>query len=174
MKAAHALVVGTRPSGLPIRNIPPTLTPFRSHGCTAVGEQARKFLGAGGIDVLPSYVVKSADQAVRVATRLRFPAVMKLDSAKVLHKTDRGAVAVDLHTPAMVRTSFQRFAKNFKVELKKPESHIVIQDQRSHGVEVFLGAIRDPQFGQSSSSASAAFTLRRCGRELRVRANDGF
>ncbi|MEK7518779.1 MAG: acetate--CoA ligase family protein, partial [Patescibacteria group bacterium] len=147
VKAAHALVVGTRPSGLPIRNIPPTLTPFRSHGCTAVGEQARKFLGAGGIDVLPSYVVKSADQAVRVATRLRFPAVMKLDSAKVLHKTDRGAVAVDLHTPAMVRTSFQRFAKNFKVELKKPESHIVIQDQRSHGVEVFLGAIRDPQFG---------------------------
>ncbi|MDP2789719.1 MAG: acetate--CoA ligase family protein [bacterium] len=147
VKAAHALVVGTRPSGLPIRILPASLAPFRTHENTAVGEQARKFLSAGGITVLPSFSVKSADHAVRVATRLRFPAVIKLDAAKVLHKTDRGAVAVDLYTPAMVRTAYLRFAKKFKVELKKPESHIVIQDQRSHGVEVFLGAIRDPQFG---------------------------
>jgi hypothetical protein len=72
---------------------------------------------------------------------------MKLDAPKILHKTDRGAVAVDLHTPAMVRAAYQRFAKKFKGVLKQPDSHIVIQDQRSHGVEVFLGAIRDPQFG---------------------------
>lgn len=72
---------------------------------------------------------------------------MKLDAAKVLHKTDRGAVVVDLHTPAMVRTAYQRFAQKFKHELRTPDSHIVIQDQRSHGVEVFLGAIRDSQFG---------------------------
>ncbi len=147
VKAAHALVVGTRPSGLFIRNLPPAVAPFRNHGSTAVGEQARKFLSAGGIAVLPSYAVTSADQAVRVATRLRFPAVMKIDAAKILHKTDRGAVAVDLHTPDMVRAAYQRFAKKFKAALKKPGNHIVIQDQRSHGVEVFLGAIRDPQFG---------------------------
>jgi acetyltransferase len=145
--AADVLVIGTRPSGLPVRNLPRAVAPFRTSRNTAVGEQARKFLGSGGITVLPSYVVKSADQAVRVATRLRFPAVMKLDAAKVLHKTDRGAVALDLHTPAMVRTAYQRFAKKFKSTLKKSDSHIVIQDQRSHGVEVFLGAIRDPQFG---------------------------
>jgi acetyl coenzyme A synthetase (ADP forming)-like protein len=147
VQAAHALVVGTRPSGLPIRNLPAPIASFRTHGRTAVGEQARKFLSAGGIAVLPSYTVTSADRAIRVATRLRFPVVMKLDAAKVLHKTDRGAVATDLHTPAMVRTTYLRFAKKFKGELKKPDSHIVIQDQRTHGVEVFLGAIRDSQFG---------------------------
>lgn len=147
IRAAHALVVGTRPSGLPIRNLPAPLARFRTQGSTAVGEQARKFLGAGGIEVLPSYAVKSAAQAVRVATRLRFPAVMKLDAPKILHKTDRGAVAVDLHTPAMVRAAYLRFAAKFKAELRKPDSSIVIQDQRSHGVEVFLGATRDPQLG---------------------------
>lgn len=147
VRAADVLVTGTRHSRIAVQPLPPASQPLRPAGPTAVGERARKYLGTGGIAVLPSYAVSSADQAVRVATRLHFPVVMKLDAARVLHKTDRGAVAVDLHTPAMVRVSHTRFAKKFRHLLRQPDAHIVIQDQRSHGAEVFLGAIRDPQFG---------------------------
>ncbi len=146
IRAANALVAGTRSSGLPIR---PLLKPSNSLRDTSVvvGERARKVLGTGGIIVLPSYVVKSSAQAVKVAERLHYPVVMKLDSPKIVHKTDQHAVLTDLHTPKMVKVAFKRFQRTFARLLKKGDGHIILQDQRSNGVEVFLGGLQDPQFG---------------------------
>jgi acetyltransferase len=147
VRAAHALVAGTRPSGLVIRSLPKIAHGLSFTKPTTVGEQARKFLAKGNISVLPSYPVHSAQQAIRLASRLGLPAVIKIDAPSILHKTDRGAVVTDLHTPAMVRQAYQSFIKKFRVTLRQPEANIVVQDQRSNGVEVFLGATRDPQFG---------------------------
>ncbi len=147
VRAADALVTGTRPSNISVLPIPTPHAPLRTTGSAAVGEQARAYLLGGGVRVLPSYRARSADHAVRLAARLRYPVVMKVDATTILHKTDRGAVVLDLHTPAMVRAAYARFRKKFAATLAQPSASVVVQDQRGNGVEVFLGAVRDPQFG---------------------------
>ncbi len=147
VRAADVLVVGTRPSGITVQPMPTPNQKLRASGSTAVGDSAKKFLSTGGIAVLPAYPVNSAERAVRMAAQLRYPVVMKLDAPSVLHKTDRGAVALDLHTPAMVKAAYQRFARVFARELRQPGARIVVQDQRGNGLEIFLGAVQDPQFG---------------------------
>ncbi len=112
-----------------------------------VGVEAKKILRSAGIQILPTYAVQSAAQAAKVAKRLGYPVVMKLEAPSVLHKTEAGAVVVDLHTPAMVQAAYATFTRRFKKELKNSDAQIVLQDQRQGGLELILGAVRDPQFG---------------------------
>lgn len=147
VRAAGALVTGTRTSGLPIRPRGKTATPFRTATPAAVGEQAQKMLAANGIRVLPVHALRSAAHAAKIAARLRYPVVMKLDAPSVLHKTEKGAVALDLHTSAMVTQAFQRFQKRFRRQLREKGARIVLQDQRHVGAELIIGALQDPQFG---------------------------
>ncbi|MEK7632157.1 MAG: acetate--CoA ligase family protein [Patescibacteria group bacterium] len=147
VQAAGALVTGTRKSALPIRPLGRFAKPFRASNVAAVGEQAQKMLGVGGIRVLPVHVVRSAKQAVSRAAQLHYPVVMKLDAPSVLHKTEKGAVALDLHTPAMVTQAFHRFRRVFARQLREAGGRIVLQDQRRAGVELIIGAVQDPQFG---------------------------
>ena len=147
VRAAGALVSGSRPSPLRIRPRGKSATKFRLATSTAVGEQAQKMLGVGGIPVLPVYPVRSAVQAVKRAARLQYPVVMKLDAPSVVHKTEKGAVALDLHTPGMVVQAFGRFQKVFARQLREKGARIVLQDQRHVGAELIIGALQDPQFG---------------------------
>jgi len=147
VQAADVLLVGTRSSGITVRPVPKPAKAFQFSTLTAVGEQARKFLKVGGIKVLPTYKIKTGQQAVKVAERLRYPVVMKIDSPKILHKTEKGGVIVDLHTAGMVKTAFSKMQKRFRAELKNQNSSLVLQDQRFGGLELIIGAIQDSQFG---------------------------
>ncbi|MFA6042242.1 MAG: acetate--CoA ligase family protein [Patescibacteria group bacterium] len=132
---------------LPIRPVTKLQPQSAGKLTSLVGAQAAKLLRSAKISVLPTYAIQSAQQAVKVAKRLAYPVVMKLEASSVLHKTEAGAVTVDLHTPAMVQAAYTTFARRFRKELKNPNAHIVLQDQRQGGVELILGAVRDPQFG---------------------------
>lgn len=147
VQAAGALVSGTRANMVKVQLLPKTVTPFKPKGKTAVGEQAQKILDAGGIKVLPVYAIRSVAQAVKRAAQLHYPVVMKLDAPSVLHKTEKGAVALDLHTPQMVTQSYKRFSRVFAKQLQEPGARIVLQDQRHAGLELIIGAVQDPQFG---------------------------
>lgn len=147
VRAAGALVSGTRPSQLRIRPHGKTATPFRTTNAAAVGEQAQKMLAVGGIPILPVYALRSPAHAVKIAARLHYPVVMKLDAPSVLHKTEKGAVALDLHTPTMVTQAFRRFQKVFARQLREKGARIVLQAQRHVGAELIIGALQDPQFG---------------------------
>ena len=77
-------------------------------GLPALDEQAGKeFFAAYGLTVPPGANVTSADEAVRVATEIGYPVVMKGSSAQVQHKTDAGLVILGVQDEVEVREAYR-------------------------------------------------------------------
>ncbi|RJO59164.1 hypothetical protein C4546_03645 [Candidatus Parcubacteria bacterium] len=145
--AANALYLTGVKRVSTLQTLPNPVKKIKHSNQTEVGEWAAKNLALAGIKVLPTFKITSGQQALKVAARLHYPVVMKIDSPKILHKTESRGVMVDLHTPSMVRKAFGKMQTKFKKDLKDPQTRIVMQDQRFGGLELIIGAIQDPQFG---------------------------
>jgi len=97
-------------------------------------------LSAFGIPQVAGCVAQTADAAVEIARSNGYPVVMKLASPKVLHKSDIGAVRVNVQDEVTVRRTFD--------EIKQEGMEgIVVQKMIRQGVEVMIGVIEDPLFG---------------------------
>jgi acyl-CoA synthetase (NDP forming) len=72
--------------------------------------------------------------------KLRFPAVMKVCSPEILHKTDIGGVVLDIQKDQFEQ-EFSKFRKKF------PKERILVESMQDRRVEVIIGLINDPTFG---------------------------
>ena len=61
--------------------------------------ESKEVLRAYGIATPPEALVTSAADALAAAGRIGYPVVLKAVAATLLHKSDVGAVALDLATP---------------------------------------------------------------------------
>ncbi len=97
---------------------------------------------------VPEYsLVTSSQQAVKAATILGFPLVMKIVSPQILHKTDVGGVKVGIDNVAAVEKTFNDMYERFS---KKKGFHIkgiLLEKTIPKGVELIVGMQNDPQFG---------------------------
>jgi acetyltransferase len=110
--------------------------------------EARAILAATGLPAPPAEVAASADEAVAIADRLGYPAVLKVASPDILHKTDVGGVRVGLESAADVRDAFDLIT--YRAQRYLPEARLwgcLVQKMAPPGLEVLLGMNRDPQFG---------------------------
>jgi acyl-CoA synthetase (NDP forming)/GNAT superfamily N-acetyltransferase len=96
-----------------------------------------------GVPVVPWATADSAAEAARAATRLGFPCVLKANVTGVVHKSDEGAVALDIGSAAAVRRQFASFRRAFGARLQD----VVVQHQAEAGVELLIGGVRDPAIG---------------------------
>jgi acetyl coenzyme A synthetase (ADP forming)-like protein len=103
-------------------------------------QESRAVLDAFGIPQVAGELALSADQAADIANRLGFPVVAKLASPHVLHKSDIGAVRVNLRDSDSVRLAFQQIRQ-------EGMEGVVIQKMIERGVEVMIGVTEDPLFG---------------------------
>ena len=94
-----------------------------------------------GLPVAPWRLAADAQAAVAAATALGFPAVLKAVRPGLVHKTEAGAVRLNLADAAAVRSSFAQFADTLG------PGPVLVQAQAARGVELVLGATRDPTFG---------------------------
>ncbi len=68
-------------------------------GATALDEaEAKRLFSLYGVPVTPGVVVSTADEAVREATRLGFPVVVKAATERIQHKTEAGLVLLGIAT----------------------------------------------------------------------------
>jgi acyl-CoA synthetase (NDP forming) len=114
---------------------------------TISGEEARDILAA--VPELPhvrSYAVESADEAEAIRHGLDRPIFLKLESERLAHKTEAGAVAGPLGADA-VAGAFARLAK-LKDGMGDPTAAIYAQASE-HGVELAMGGFIDSSFGPS-------------------------
>ena len=103
---------------------------------------------AYGIPVAKSAVATNESQAVTFLKKLGGSVVMKVVSPDVLHKTDFGAVQVNINTPSQARSAYRQIRRNVLKKNKKAEiMGILVQKMVPRGKEFVVGAIRDPQFG---------------------------
>ena len=76
------------------------------------------------------------------------PVVMKVMSADVVHKYDAGGVILNVHGGEEARAAYKKILNN--VEKAVPGAKIegiLVEEMARKGVEVILGASRDPRFG---------------------------
>ena len=108
-------------------------------------EDSKLLLKKQGIEMVDSEIAYSDSQAVKIALKLGFPVVLKIDSPDIVHKTDAGCVVVNVNSVSGVHSSYRSMIK--KAEKMKAGINGVLVQKQSEGFEVIIGAKRDPQFG---------------------------
>lgn len=110
---------------------------------------ARALLASAGvIPPAEEQVVQGADEAARAAESLGYPVVMKILSPDILHKSDIGAVKLDIRDGESARAAHAAIID--AASRHAPEARIsgvLVAKQIQGGVECFMGINRDPTFG---------------------------
>ncbi len=119
---------------------------------SAASDAGRSFLtSADAYDILTAYGIPCAEyamaatpeDAVATAENIGFPVVVKADAAAIVHKSDMGAVAVNLTSAADVRQT----VTDMQQRLKADDLTFLIQKFVPEGLEVILGAKAEPGLG---------------------------
>ncbi len=100
-----------------------------------------------GVPVLPYSVCSSMDSAQKAAAKIGFPVALKLISSKFLHKSDSGALSLNIATPQKLASEYDRLASMVKANNSTDEFSILVQAYRPGRIELILGGRIDPQFG---------------------------
>jgi acetyltransferase len=111
---------------------------------------SKRLLAAYGIPTALPEEAHTEDEAAAVAERLGYPAVLKILSPDITHKTDVGGVALDLGDEAAIRAAYGRIVAAARA--RRPDARIdgVTVQRMVRGrdaVELIVGAKQDPVFG---------------------------
>lgn len=109
--------------------------------------EAKDLLRAAGLPVVATRWARTPDEATAQAAELGYPVAAKVIAPQILHKSDVGGVRLNLRDAAAVR---QAFASLQVVAAGVPGAEfqgIAVQPMATPGLELVLGANRDPQFG---------------------------
>ncbi|MDZ4736670.1 MAG: acetate--CoA ligase family protein [Rhodospirillaceae bacterium] len=110
--------------------------------------EGKAALAKHGLTVPPSNIVSAAD-APKAAAALGFPVVAKIAAPVLAHKTEAGAVALDLKSEADVADAVARMSAS--VARYKPglvaETFLIERMVTGTVAELIVGIKRDPQFG---------------------------
>jgi acyl-CoA synthetase (NDP forming) len=83
-----------------------------------------------------------------IANQFGFPVVLKIASPAIVHKLDAGGVALNIQDNAEVSRAFRKMMNTAEALVGKEKIWgVEVQQMAEKGVEVFLGAKRDPKFG---------------------------
>ena len=106
-------------------------------------DQTAELLECYGIPLVRTQLVASEEAAVDAAVKLGGPVVLKADVPGLIHKTDAGAVQLDLHGPDEVRAGYRALAGRFGAGM----SAVLVQPMVAGGTEVIIGVVQEPVFG---------------------------
>lgn len=103
-----------------------------------------------GISVPKFQLATNEKEAAKIAQETGYPIVMKIVSPEIIHKSDAGGVKVNLKSQADVSEAFKTIVANAKkYNAKANIMGVLVQEMAPNGIEVIIGAIKDPQFGQT-------------------------
>jgi acetyl coenzyme A synthetase (ADP forming)-like protein len=151
---SHAVVYSrrrTEPTGAT-----PVFPDLDAHAARAILAHAREagggwlsplacqaLLAACGIPAVPTRVVVNVQGAAAAARQLGFPVVLKGSGPDILHMTDAHAIHLGLEDESAVLGAFHALARRPDVV------QMLVQPMVPQGVEMFVGATRDPKFGHA-------------------------
>lgn len=111
--------------------------------------EAKEVLDAYRIPVVPTIACNDLDKAVAAARKLGYPAVLKLLSREITHKSDVDGVKLDLPDERALRNAFTAIRAGLAERgLSRAFQGVTVQPMmRGKGYELILGGSLDPQFG---------------------------
>ena len=121
----------------------------RRAGRTLLSEvESKQLLEEAGIPVVTTRLATSREEAVRIAEEIGLPAVLKVISPDITHKSDVGGVKIGLETADQVSSAYDSIMSSSRAAAPTASIEgVSVQSMAEPGVEVIVGATRDPQFG---------------------------
>ncbi|MHA1827242.1 MAG: acetate--CoA ligase family protein [Candidatus Heimdallarchaeaceae archaeon] len=117
----------------------------RKENRTALLEhESKDILMEIGIQVPPSKLISSKEEAISFARELGYPLVMKVMSPQILHKTDAGAVMIGINSEEEILSTYENFTKKF---MNYNVKGILVEKMVKQGLELIIGTNTDPTFG---------------------------
>jgi len=110
--------------------------------------ESKELIRESGIPVVETRLARSKAEAARMAQDMGFPVVLKIVSPDVIHKSDVGGVKIGLESVGQVRAAYDSILSSTLEAV--PSASILgvsVQKMARPGVEVIIGATKDPQFG---------------------------
>src|SRR5215471_13992798 len=96
-----------------------------------------------GIPLVTATEARTEDDVAAAAAAAGYPVVLKADVPGLVHKTDAGAVLLDLRTEDDVRDGYRRLAGQFGARL----TGVLVEPMITGGTEVIIGVQDDQMFG---------------------------
>ncbi|WP_007507114.1 bifunctional GNAT family N-acetyltransferase/acetate--CoA ligase family protein [Pseudofrankia saprophytica] len=112
-------------------------------GCWLLAEHAVELVASYGIPVAPVTRVDSPDAAAAAAAQIGRSVVLKAGNPDLVHKSDRGGVALGLTTPAAAAAAYVKMAALLGDEMGGG----LISPTAEAGTETLIGVVQDPAFG---------------------------
>jgi len=126
-----------------VHELPDDLSTILSKSSCVLDEyDSKQVLKKIGIPTVEEMVVSSAKDCGDIASRLKFPVVLKGLVKGQVHKSDLGMVTLNIRN----RNSTSKAFVNLH-EKMQGEGKIIIQKQIQGQIELIAGLVRDPQFG---------------------------
>ena len=118
--------------------------------------ESKKLLRAYGIMGPAEVLVTSAAEALSAAERIGYPVVLKAVSAALTHKSDAGAVALNLADGAQLAAEYKAMAQRLR---QHAIAGMLVCRQIRGGLELVLGLHRDPEMGLVAMAGSGGVLL---------------
>ncbi len=112
---------------------------FTRKNTTLAERAAKAMLAEYGIVGVPELRAKNCEEAVGAAAKIGYPVVLKADSAEIAHKTEAGAVRLDLRDAGSLRDAC--------AAMTVAKDGFLVQPMLKGGIELVVGAKRDPLVG---------------------------
>lgn len=112
--------------------------------------ESREVLNYYKIPLVRGEVIKTIEEAKKFIEETGYPAVLKVISRQIIHKSDIGGVILNIDNEKKLFQAYHQIIKN--VEKNAPKATIdgfFIQEMISRGQEVIVGGKLDPTFGQT-------------------------
>lgn len=107
--------------------------------------EARRLVASYGLPVPPSRVVHSREDCVAAAAEFNAPVALKIVSNIIVHKSDVGGVLLNISRDSAA-DGFDRL-KAIGMREGDANAAVLVTPMVKSGLELVLGAIRDPHFG---------------------------
>ena len=105
--------------------------------------EADRLLRCYRLPMVASRLVSDADQAAAAAMELGGRVAVKAEVSGLVHKSEAGAVLLDLAGPDQARAAFTTLAGRFADQF----TGAVVQPMIIGGTEVIIGVVQEPVFG---------------------------
>jgi len=108
----------------------------------------KKVLAAAGIRIPDGALARTVDDAAALAKKIGYPVVLKAQAAALSHKTEAGAVALNLADETALRAAWDKTMRN--VQRAAPDLKLdgaLVETMSPRGIELMVGAKRDPGWG---------------------------
>ncbi|MFC1585547.1 acetate--CoA ligase alpha subunit [Fibrobacterota bacterium] len=111
-------------------------------------KEANEILNCYGFPLLKSHLITDRSGVAAAAEKVGFPVAMKIMSPDIVHKFDAGGVKLKVKSIEEAEAVYDQIISNIKNH--NPEAAIegiLMEKMAKKGVEVILGAVKDPKFG---------------------------